>query len=82
MKVVWETPSLINNSVMVRDNVPPPVREQVCAALLKLIDTTEGKNILAGMETARFSQSSNADYEVVTRYVARFEKEVRPVEQK
>jgi phosphonate transport system substrate-binding protein len=82
MKVVWETPSLINNSVMVRDDVPLPVREQVRAALLKLPETPEGKSILAGMETARFRLASAADYEVVTHYVARFEKEVRPVIQK
>lgn len=82
MKVIWETPSLINNSVMVRNDVPLPVREQVRAALLKLPDTPEGKNILAGMETARFLSASDTDYEVVIRYVDKFEKEVRPVEQK
>lgn len=82
MKVIWETPSLINNSVMVRDDVPLPVQEQVRAALLKLPETPEGKNILADMETARFRPATDADYEVVTRYIAQFEKVVRPVEQK
>lgn len=82
MKVVWETASLINNAVMARDDVPLPLREQVRAALLKLRDTPEGRSILAGMETARFRAAADADYAVVTRYVARFEKEVRPVEQK
>lgn len=82
MKVVWETPSLINNSVMVRDDVPLPVQKLVRAALLKLPDTPEGKNILADMETARFRSASDTDYEGVARYIARFEKEVRPVVQK
>lgn len=82
MAVIWETPYLINNSVMVRNDVPAPMREQTRTALLHLQDTPEGRAILAGMETARFLPAANADYEVVRRYVARFEKEVRPVEQK
>jgi phosphonate transport system substrate-binding protein len=82
MKVIWETPHLINNSVMVRDDVPPQLRDQIRTALIKLRETPEGTAILAGMETARFHSATDVDYEVVTRYVARFEKEVRPVEQK
>ncbi|MEW6501616.1 MAG: PhnD/SsuA/transferrin family substrate-binding protein [Thermodesulfobacteriota bacterium] len=80
LRVIWETPPLINNSVMVRDDVPPRIREQVRLALLRLQDTPAGRTILAGMETDRFLPASDRDYEVVRRYVVRFEKEVRPVE--
>ncbi|MCX7173252.1 MAG: PhnD/SsuA/transferrin family substrate-binding protein [Proteobacteria bacterium] len=80
LKVIWETEPLINNSVMVRDDVPAQVAEQVRALLLGLDDTVVGKSILAGMETVRFLPASDQDYDVVRRYVARFEKEVRPVE--
>lgn len=79
MKVIWETPSLVNNSVMARNDVPVPVREQVRVSLLKLQDTPEGRAILEGMETARFLPASDADYATVRTYIARFEKEVRPV---
>jgi len=82
LKVAWETPHLINNSVMVRDDVPAPVWERVVKVLQRLRDTPEGRGILAGMETARFYPSDNGDYEAVRRYIARFEKEVRPVELK
>jgi len=82
LKIAWQTAHLINNSVMVRDDVPLPVREQVRTALVQLRGTPEGKIILANMETARFVPASDADYAIVSRYVARFEKEVRPVEQK
>lgn len=80
LKVLWETESLVNNSVMVRNDIPAQVVEQVRALLLGLEGSTEGKSILAGMETARFLPASDADYDVVRRYIARFESEVRLVE--
>jgi phosphonate transport system substrate-binding protein len=82
LQIIWETPSLINNSVMVRDDVPEVVRQKIWQALLDLPKTPEGKKILAGMETARFHEADDASYSVVTEYIKRFEKEVRPVEKK
>lgn len=80
LKVMWETPSLINNSVMAREDVPEAIRQGVRQALLDLPKSAEGKKILAGMETARFVAANDASYEVVRAYIKRFEKEVRPVE--
>lgn len=82
LKVIWETESLINNSVMVRNDVPAQVAEQVRVLLLGLDGTKEGKSILAGMETARFLPASDKDYDVVRRYISSFEREVRPVEER
>jgi phosphonate transport system substrate-binding protein len=82
LKVIWETESLINNSVMVRNDIPAQVEQQVRTLLLGLDRTEEGKAILTGMETARFLPSSDADYDVVRTYVSRFELDVRPVEKK
>lgn len=80
MKVIWETPPLINNSVMVRNTVPAALRQKIQAILLALPKSSEGKKILASMETSRFYASDNQRYDVVRQYIARFEKEVRPVE--
>ena len=82
LKMMWETPSLINNSVMARDDVPQAIREGVRRALLDLPNTPEGKKILAGMETARFHVADDASYDIVRDYIKRFEKEVRPIERK
>jgi phosphonate transport system substrate-binding protein len=82
LEVRWETESLINNSVMVRNDVPAAVAEQVRALLLGLDASPSGKAILAGMETARFHPAADADYDVVRRYVDRFEREVRPVDER
>lgn len=80
LKVIWETPALINNSVMVRDDVPPAVGDAIRQALLELPKTAQGLKILEGMETARFHPADDASYGIVRSYIARFEKEVRPVE--
>jgi phosphonate transport system substrate-binding protein len=80
LKVIWETEPLINNSVMVRSDIPPQLSEQIRALLLGLHETPEGKSILAGMETARFLPASDKDYDIVRQYISHFEKEVRPVE--
>jgi len=82
LKVIWETPSLLNNSVMARDDVPEDIRQGVRQALLDLPKTLEGKKILAGMETARFHAADDASYNVVREYIKRFEEEVRTVERK
>lgn len=37
---------------MVRDDVPESVRTQVTKSLLELTQTSQGKTILAGMETS------------------------------
>lgn len=81
LKVIWETPPLLNNSVMVRDDVPAAIGERVRALLVGLNETAEGRAILAGMETSRFHPATDASYGPVREFVAHFEREVRPVEQ-
>jgi phosphonate transport system substrate-binding protein len=82
LKVIWETPSLVNNSVMVRNDIPQAIRQQLTQSLLDLPKTPEGREILATMETARFHAANDASYDIVRDYIARFEKEVRPIERK
>jgi phosphonate transport system substrate-binding protein len=79
LKVLWETEPLINNSVMIRNDIPAEIGVQLQQALAGLEATAQGQAILAGMETARFIPATDRDYEVVRAYVARFEREVRPV---
>jgi phosphonate transport system substrate-binding protein len=80
LKVIWETPPLVNNSVMARADVPAPIVDDVRGALVALEGDDQGKAILAGMETARFLPATEADYEIVRAYIANFEAKVRPVE--
>ncbi|MBI5331281.1 MAG: PhnD/SsuA/transferrin family substrate-binding protein [Betaproteobacteria bacterium] len=80
MKVLWETPPLLNNSVMVRQDVPAPLAAQIARVLHGLHTTESGKAILAGMQTARFHPANDAAYAPVREFVDRFEREVRKVE--
>jgi phosphonate transport system substrate-binding protein len=80
LKLIWETKYLLNNSVMVRDDVPKNIRDKVRSLLIGLKNDPEGQSILAGMETAAFHPADNSSYEVVRDYIIRFEKDVRPVE--
>lgn len=82
LELIWETPPLLNNSVMLRDDVPAAVGATIRKTLLDLAQTPEGRKILAGMSTARFHAADDASYAKVRDYVASFEREVRPVEKK
>lgn len=80
LKMIWQTPPLINNSVMVRDDVPEAISKQIQDILVGLADMPQGQAILAGMETARIYAANDADYNVVREYIKHFEDIVRPVE--
>lgn len=80
LEVAWETESLINNSVMIRDDLPAELCEQVKKGLTTLQETVQGRTILSGMETSRFILATDQDYSVVRSFIERFEQEVRKVE--
>ena len=82
LELIWETPPLMNNSVMLRDDMPAAVGEVVRKTLLDLVQTPAGRKILAGMSTARFHAADDASYASVRDYITTFEREVRPVEKK
>ncbi len=81
LKVIWETPPLVNNSVMIRSDLDPAVGRLITQMLLDLPNTPEGRKILEGLETSRFQAANDGSYDVVRDYVARFEREVRSIEQ-
>ncbi len=81
LKVIWETPTALNNSVMARDDMPLALQQKLRDLLLALGNTQQGRGILAQMETSRFYTANNASYEPVRQLVRQFEAEVRPVEQ-
>lgn len=80
LQVILETDSLVNNSFMVRDNVPQDIASQVQQALVQLSQSPDGKNILKASETDQFLKADNSTYEKVREFINRFEKNVRPVE--
>lgn len=81
LKVIWQTEPLLNNSVMVREDVPQALADQVKKHLLNLHQSEQGQPILKLMETEQFYAADNASYDLVREYVERFERDVRPVRQ-
>lgn len=79
LQEIWETPHLINNSVMVHARVPEKLAKEVQAMLLGLNQSPEGKQILQSLETAVFAAADDRSYEVVRNYLQEFETTVRPV---
>lgn len=82
LKIIWETESLINNSVMARNDVPANVVEHVQKCLLELNQFERGRKILDQIETEKFLPASNKTYDVVATYVKKFEKDVRKIDTK
>ena len=80
LEVIWQTPPLINNSVMVRNDLPDSISKKIQRLLVNLVDSPQGKLILAGMETAQFTMAKDENYDVVRTYIKHFEEKVRPVE--
>ena len=81
LKIIWETPPLVNNSVMMRSDLDPAIGQQITQMLLALPETPEGRKILERLETSRFGAANDASYDVVRDYIARFERDVRFIEQ-
>ncbi len=81
LRVLWQTPPLINNSVMARDDMPAALVARVRGVLTGLHASSAGRGVLAGMETARFHAAEDGDYAVVSAFVTRFEAAVRRVKQ-
>ena len=80
LKIAWETESLINNSVMIRNDLPTEFSKQIQKELIALQKTTQGRAILSGIETAQFTPATDQDYDVVRSFIERFEQRVRKVE--
>lgn len=80
LRVLWETPHLLNNAVLLRDDVPEELRDTVRQTLLELPNSAEGQAILRGMSTARFYPANDASYAPVRSYIADFERDIRKVE--
>jgi len=81
LKVIWETDSLINSSIMIRDDIQGKLQEDLVNFLIHLDKTGKGREILANIGIDRYRSASDRDYDVVRKYVDEFEKKVRRVEE-
>lgn len=79
LKVIWKTEPLPNNGLVVRDNVPDEITQQVASLMNNLHKNKEGQAILARMELSHFESATNETYQPVIDFVSVFSKTVRPI---
>ena len=77
LKVIWETPPLVNNGWVVRNDVPPEVLAHVEQALFSLHESEEGKKIFSEMEYSGFEPASLETYQPVVEFLKTFSAKVR-----
>jgi phosphonate transport system substrate-binding protein len=82
LKVIWQTQSRQNNSVMARNDLPPELISQVKTLLLKLTTQENGQAILNEMAIDQFHPADNQSYESLKEFIAEFETKVRKISPK
>ena len=77
--IKWETPPLPNNGLVVRDDVPQAITDQVSEIIFSLHTHTKGKEILQSMELSLYEPAEDKTYNPVRKFLKQFEQEVRPI---
>ena len=80
LKIMWQTDSLPNNALVVRDDVDREIIEQVKVLLFNLHKHDEGKNWLQKMELSQFDSATNETYRPVKQFLKRFHASVRDID--
>lgn len=75
--VKWQTDPLPNNGLVVREDIPQALVEQVSKLLFELHTHEEGRVMLERMELSRFEPATNATYEPVRAFLKAFSEQVR-----
>lgn len=78
--VRWQTEPLLNNSWMVRNDVPEAVVKSFTHLLLELDRSPAGHGLLQRLPIAAFEAANDATYAPVKDFLDRFAREVRPLE--
>jgi phosphonate transport system substrate-binding protein len=71
--VKWETPPLINNALVVRDDVPAELVERVAVLLCELHTHDTGRALLAALPLSQFERATNETYAVVSAFLERYQ---------
>jgi phosphonate transport system substrate-binding protein len=79
LKLVWQTPSLVNNAIIARNDLPPELVAKVQNVLVHMQDDAEGRAILTSIEVPHFDLADDRTYDVVQRFSTEFSAKVRPL---
>jgi phosphonate transport system substrate-binding protein len=79
LEVRWQTDTLPNNGLVVRDDIPAGLTQRVKAVMLSLHQSEAGRAILAGIGTSRFETADDSRYDPVRAFIRQFSLQVRPL---
>ena len=80
LKVIWETDTMPDVSLMARDDVPQELVDRIAQALFSMHKNKEGQAVLASMDLGMFKPASNEDYAPVRDFIKQYETRIGPVE--
>ncbi len=68
----FPTPSLVNQGIVARDDVPPELVARVSELLAAMHDSEKGRALLAAVPMRRFELAGGAEYDVVRTFMTRY----------
>jgi phosphonate transport system substrate-binding protein len=80
LEVRWETKTLPNNALVVRDDVPRELWQRVAELVLELKSSMEGRQILEKMGMTEFQPANERTYDVVADFLTEFTQHLRSPE--
>jgi phosphonate transport system substrate-binding protein len=72
LEVKWKTTSLVNNSLVARDDVPPEVVSRMRTLFLALHIHDEGLQLLAALPLSCFEEATDASYQPVRDFMKKY----------
>jgi phosphonate transport system substrate-binding protein len=75
--VIWQTPKLIQNAIVVRNDVKPEVRIRVQQLLATLHQSDAGRALLANIDTENFEVANDAQFDVVVAFLKEYQTKVK-----
>jgi phosphonate transport system substrate-binding protein len=81
LEVKWETQSLVNNGLVIRDDLYLQLRDKIRKVLFLLPNSERGRKILQTMELSNFEPADEQTYQSVKEFLDQFSKEIRKPEE-
>lgn len=79
LRVLLQTPPLVNNALMAKDDLPEPLLQAVADVLFTLHQDDAGQAMLAALPVSRFEPASASTYQPVQQFLDEYERQIRPL---
>ncbi len=77
LKVIWQTPKLIQNAVIAKKDLPQGIVDKVQYLLVSLQDNLEGQAVMESIDNTGFQASTDKDFDVVREFLKEYNLKVK-----